>query len=403
MPEKRLHSRKSVTPEDRALLADLGVDTSAPEKAEFTAREQRIMAGFEELERFFEENGRRPEHGAERDIFERIHAVRLESMRQSEECCDLLKNHDPHDLLSTPAAEKKATEGLSDEDILAELGVEAAPEDDITALKHVKSSRDKQAAVEIAQREPCADFSRYKPLFLRTQQELDESSRQTRIYQGYKEIKQGDFFILDGQKLYVTEMSEPFEGVESRTERRLRVIFDNGTESDPLLRSLQRALNKNEANRLISDPSIGPLFGETSDADDIPSGAIYILRSNSSDTYIQENKAVIHKIGGTSGDLKKRLANAKKDPTFLMAEVEIVGSYQLANINRTRLESLLHQFFSEARLHMKFKDRFGYEVTPREWFLVPFDVIEKAVGKLKEGHLDKHRYDPKSAQIVKND
>jgi hypothetical protein len=109
---------------------------------------------------------------------------------------------------------------------------------------------------------------------------------------------------------------------------------------------------------------------------------------------------VIHKIGVTGGDVKGRVVNAKKDPTYLLAEVEIVATFKLANINRKRLEALLHKFFSGARLDLELKDRFGAQVEPREWFLVPLGVIEEAITKLMEGTIGNYRYDPATARIV---
>lgn len=400
---KKHNSTKLVTDEDRALLDQLGVDASPQKKANLTAREQRIIAGFEEIERFVEEHGRTAQHGEENDIFERLYAVRLDRMSSSSECRELLEPLDSGGLLVSSSDKKKALpEEVSDKDLLAALGVDAEPDDDITTLKHVKSTKEKQAAEEVAQRTPCKDFHLYKPLFEQIQQDLETGKRQTRVYRGYKDIKQGDFYILEGQKIYVDEMGEIYMNHEQkRQECRLRVIFDNGTESDHLLRSLQRALNKNEANRLITAPTLGPLFSDEEDEGDIASGTIYILRSKSTNPFIAENRSVIHKIGVTGGDVKKRIANAKKEPTYLLADVEIVETFKLSNINGKRLESLLHRFFANARLDLAFQDRFGQEVEPREWFLVPLPIIEEAINKLMDGTLGDYRYDPEKAEIVK--
>lgn len=112
-----------------------------------------------------------------------------------------------------------------------------------------------------------------------------------------------------------------------------------------------------------------------------------------------EHRTVLHKIGVTGGDVKSRIANAKKDPTYLLADVEVVATFKLANINRKRLEALMHKFFGSARLDFELKDRFGFEVTPQEWFLVPLPVIEDAIGKLKDGSIGLYRYDLQSARI----
>jgi len=196
-------------------------------------------------------------------------------------------------------------------------------------------------------------------------------------------------------------VGDEFVSDYGRPDRRLRVVYDNGTESDLLLRSLQRALNKDKASRRITEPEYGPLFSGEAEEDDLPSGYIYVLRSESEHSYVAQHRQVLHKIGVTGReDVKARLANAKKDPTFLLADVTVVATYKLANINRKRLEALLHKFFAGARLDLELKDRFGFEVAPREWFLVPFPQIEEAIEKLKDGTIIEFQYDAGSARIV---
>jgi hypothetical protein len=195
-------------------------------------------------------------------------------------------------------------------------------------------------------------------------------------------------------------MGESFVNDYSRPDRRLRVVYSNGTESDLLLRSLQRALNKDKVSRRITAPDLGPLFSEAVEEADLPTGYIYVLRSKSDHPFVVQNRSVIHKIGVTGGEVKSRVANAKKDPTYLLADVEIVATFKLANINRKRLEALLHKFFGRARLDLELKDRFGSQVEPKEWFLVPFPVIEDAIEKLKDGTIENFRYDPESARLV---
>ena len=103
----------------------------------------------------------------------------------------------------------------------------------------------------------------------------------------------------------------------------------------------------------------------------------------------------------TGGDVAKRIANAKVDATFLLADVEIVATYTLYNINRTKLENVIHRIFDSARLEIEIKDRFGNPVIPREWFLVPRFVIDDAVEKIKDGSITDFLYDPKRASLVR--
>jgi hypothetical protein len=179
----------------------------------------------------------------------------------------------------------------------------------------------------------------------------------------------------------------------------LRVIYDNATESDVLLRSLQRALHRDSAGRRITDPAAGPLFSDNVVDDDLASGTVYVLRSKSDHPIVVQHRDVLHKIGVTGGDVGKRIANAKLDPTFLMADVEIVATYSLYNINRIKLENIIHRVFDPARLDIEIKDRFGNPVVPREWFLVPIYAVDDAIEKIRDGTIGDFIYDPKTARL----
>lgn len=394
---------KHTTDADWELLGELGMDTAPDQSGQRSAKEERIIAGFEEIERFVEEHGRPPDHGENCDIFERLYAVRLDRMRESEECREVLSSLDSRGLLDARDDTSLTTEeDLIDEALLASLGVEVALENDVAHLVHVRSPREIKAAEEVAQRIPCQDFDKFKPIFENVQRELETGERQTLKYKDNADVKQGDLFILDGQKVIVVDMGDPFVSDYGRSDRRLRVVYDNATESDLLLRSLQRALNKDKASRRITDPDFGPLFSDAEAADDLPTGYIYVLRSKSEHPFVAENRSVIHKIGVTGGDVKSRVANAKKDSTYLLADVEIVATFKLVNIKRKGLEALLQKFFGSARLDLELKDRFGTPVKPKEWFLVPLEVIEEVIGKIKEGTIEQFRYDLETASLTRS-
>lgn len=391
-------------------MNDLDLDDLRAELDEFSTdkkdassrspREERIIAGFEDIERFLEQRGRPPAHGESNDIFERLYAVRLDKIRSSEECRSVLAGLDKHGLLEgQPTINNDLPDDLDDDEILAELGALNTGNSDITKLTHVRTRAEIKAAEEIAQRAPCLDFAKFKPLFAQVQEELANGIRKSRPFELKAEIRPGAFFIVGGQKAYVAEMGEIFSNDQGRTDARLRVIYDNATESNILMRSLQRALHKDEAGRRITDPSAGPLFSDEAEEGDIDSGTIYVLRSKSDHPLIKEHRDVIHKIGVTSGDVKKRITNAKLDPTFLMADVEVIATYELSNINRVKLENLIHRFFEPAKLNIEIQDRFGNPIVPREWFLVPLFVIDEAVEKIKDGSIVDFRYDAKAGKI----
>ncbi len=385
---------------DEELLAALGVEAEPARQASRSSQEERIVAGFEDIQKFVDQHGRAPQLAEGRDIFERIYAVRLDRLRTVESCRAVLIPLDRQGLLTAqPDLPRSPTADISDDELLAALGV-ANEVHDLTELKHVRSSAEKRAAEEIAQRDKCLDFATFKPLFEQIQKELDSGLRATRPFGIKAEIQPGRFFILGGQKAFVADMGEVFKQDYGDSDARLRVIFDNGTESNLLMRSLQRALTKDTASRRITDPSAGPLFSSDAEDGDEESGTIYVLRSLSDHPRVVENRDLLHKVGVTSGSIERRISNAKLDPTYLMADVEIVTSYKLMNINRTKLENLLHSVFDQARLDVEVIDRFGHPVTPREWFLVPLFVIDDAVEKIRAGTIAKFLYDPRQAKLV---
>ena len=115
---------------------------------------------------------------------------------------------------------------------------------------------------------------------------------------------------------------------------------------------------------------------------------------------IAENRELIHKIGVTGGEVNRRIANAHDDATHLFADAEVVATYKLFNVSRSRLENLLHRFFAAARLDVEIRDRFGRSVRPREWYLVPLPVIDEVVGRIRDGSIMECTYDPKTASLV---
>lgn len=387
-------------PHDLDELADELADF-APAKqkqATYTPREERIIAGFEDIERFFEEHGRLPQHGEDRDIFERLYAVRLDRLRALDDCRALLATFDKHGLLDrTEVADIESD--LDEDALMAELSGQGEGAD-ITQLRHVRSSEEKRAAEEIARREKCVDFVNFQPLFSQVKAELANGTRVTRPFELKAEIRQGAFFIVGGLISYVAEVGEIFTNPQGRTDARLRLIFDNGTESGMLMRSLQRQLNDDEAGRRISDPSPGPLFSDRAAEGETETGTIYLLRSKSDHPVVSEHRQIMHKIGVTSGAVEARIAGAEKSSTYLLAGVDIVATYKVYGVNCQKLESLIHKVFSAAQINLTIPDRFGHLVKPREWFLVPLSVIDEAVQRIRDRSILSYRYDPASGRLV---
>jgi hypothetical protein len=411
---KRKAKQEAFTDEDDALLAELGVETEVRQDRTYTAKQERIIAGFEDIQRFYREHDRLPQHGEGRDIFERLYAVRLDRIRGNAECLDLLKPMDVDGILTDRVCEPSEEYSLdSDDELLEALGVSAS-DDDITTMKHVRSAAERNAErnvpEEVAQRKTCEDFDSFRLDFEAIQADLETGRQSTELFKNSSrsQIRRGDWFIVDGQKALVADAGDWFTPEHGERDRRLRVIFDNGTESDLLLRSLRRALNKDENSRRIvppqleieeDDSDIGPLFASTMEDGDCESGAIYVARSLSENPFVQENRELLHKIGLTTGDPEKRVSNAKKETTYLFAAVELVAVYRLANINCKAFESLLHKFLARARIDLALADRFGGKVQPREWFLVPLPVVEEVVERIKDGSISDYVFDMETASM----
>jgi hypothetical protein len=390
---------------DDELLDALGIDVIPLKAASHTPLEERIIAGFEDILRFHQTHGRAPLHDADSDIFERLYAVRLDQLRKLSEAQTLLAGLDSPGLLYGAGTVMVNVDDLDEDALLAELGMDSEPagQGDITVLRHVRPYVEIKAAEDIADRTPCADFDYFKPLFEEAQVGLKTGTWMTKPFVKNASIEVKDFFIVGGLTAYVAEIYEGSKTKDGRDNPRLRVIFDNETESNLLLRSLSRSLypdgNAPVGRRLIRKDD-GPLFGSTAEPDDIESGTIYVLRSRSSHPFVSEHRELIHKIGVTGGKVEARIAGAEKDATYLLAEVEVVATYKLHNLNRTRLENIFHRLFGAAQLDLTIEDRFGHPVKPREWFLVPLQAIDEAVKRIQDGSITDVVYDPTTARLM---
>jgi hypothetical protein len=387
--------------DDDELLDALGVEITPLKASSHTPREERIIAGFEDILRFHQTHGRAPMHGEDRDIFERLYAVRLDQIRKLPEALSLLGALDQPGLLTCAPRSAADVDSLDEDALLAELGAGASADpNDITVLRHVRSSTAKRAAEEIADRTTCVDFERFGPLFEQADRQLQAGERQTLRFGRDASIVEGNYFIVGGQLAYVAEVGETIKAPNGESDARLRLIYANGTESNLLRRSLQRALYKDETGRRLSEPTLGPLFGDTPEPDDIESGTIYVLRSQSKHPFVVEHRELIHKIGVTGGAVETRIAGAESTSTFMYAGVEVVATYKLHNLSRIRLEHIFHRVFGAAQIDITIEDRQGNSVKPREWFLVPLSVIDEVVTRIMDGTLSEMYYEPRVAQLV---
>lgn len=349
----------------------------------------RLVASFREIEEFIKKHGREPQANHQ-DVFEFKLNSRLGAIRASKEKMDALRPIDSLALLGKPV------EGV--EDIFADddLGLLSGSED-IFKLRNVPTTI--QMPEKIAQRKPCKDFEQFEPLFAACHSELRQGIREMRSFTGEQQIKAGHFFVLHGVMAFVAEVGEK-EVRKKKTNARLRCIFENGTESNMLLRSLATELYKDPSGRRVLDAAEKALEDlESVNHEDKATGFIYILTSQSDHAQV---KALSHlyKIGFSTTPVEQRIKNAKKEPTYLMAPVKLVSAYQCYNLNPQKFESLLHAFFGKHCLDVQVADLNGVMHTPREWFIAPLEAIELAVQLLINGEIIHYRYDGELQDVV---
>lgn len=384
---------------------DLGLLNVKPLSSRATET-SRVGQQFEEINGFVDRYGFAPGAGPpERKVSvpERALHMRLKTYLASPEIRDKLLSMDRHGLLATPPAPAQPDPQSLDEILDLDDDLLSAPSEEIFNFRHARSGGVARPD-KVSERKPCLDFDKFKPLFDACAADIANQARKSMPFANEQEIRAGEFFILNGITVFVAEVNDPHIRNGKRNAR-LRLIFENGTEGENLLRSLATELYKDPQGRRVSDPEAGPLFDaepttvNMAPPQDRVTGCIYVVKSLSPLPEIKALDGSLFKIGFTTGTFEDRIAGAQDDPTFLSAPVHPVRTYEAINLNVNRLENLLHRFFVEARLDIELMDRFGKPFRPREWFLLPIHVIEQAIRMLLDGSIIRHVYDAKSVDI----
>ncbi|MCK5893518.1 MAG: GIY-YIG nuclease family protein [Endozoicomonadaceae bacterium] len=384
----------------KAILEDdpLGLLDIQPKASSVISTDERLLASFEEINHFIENHDREPE--ASRDITERKLYSRLKGLRENPEKATGLLEFDRFHLLADVKI-PQPVEIHTVEDVMADdpLGL-LEDSEDIFTLKNIPKSIDMPN--DIARRKPCEDFQRFELLFKQCHAELQSGKRELRKFTGEQQISAGHFFILHGVMVYVADVGERQRN-KGKVNARLHCVFENGTESDMLLRSLATELYKDENGRRVwnLDDDLLTLL-ENVTQDDQPTGFIYVLRSLSENPEIKVLDD-LYKIGYSSQSVEQRIQNASQEPTYLMADVEVVCEYQTYNLNPQKLELLLHTFFAKTCLNFDIFDEQGRRHAPREWFVVPLPVIETAIQLLINGEIVNYQYDVQGRRLSVND
>lgn len=369
----------------------MGLLDVKPKVSSALSPDERLTASFQEINEFFESHNREPQPNIE-NISEYTLYSRLKSLRENEDKMMFCEPHDKYGLLKTEKKEIKSIDDIFGDDSLDILDGDS---EGLFDFKHTPKAMTMPDYV--ASRKPCKDFDKFESLFVQCQSDLANEKRRLYPFKNEQKVAKGQFFVLKGILLYVAKVGKKFTE-KGNVNARLRCIFENGTESDMLLRSLAAELYKN-GRRVAEheDKLLGGLGGISEDDDE--NGFIYILKSLSSAQKIQDI-ANLYKIGYSNIPVGERIKNAEQEPTYLMAPVRIVETFQCYNLNPQKFEQLIHNFFGKTCLNFDIFDKKGNRHTPREWFIVPLGAIEEAIEFIISGEIVDYRYDTEREIIV---
>ena len=386
----------------------LGLLIHKPKVSSTTTADERLITSFEEINAFIDAKGHAPTKG--RDIGERKLASRLEGLRANREKASSLMEFDRHDLLSgvvpihnetSVAVEINSIEDIFADDVLGLL--DSNNEESIAAniftLKHVTKSQ--TMPVHIAKRKLCEEFEQFEAKFRQVNAELNSGAKKTIPFKSERQIRPETMFILQGMVVFVAGQGNWEKRKFGNYNARLYCVFDNGTESHMLLRSLAAALWKDENARQIVRHDQRNFLADKFNvsAEDQPTGYLYVLRSLSDDPQIAgiDN---LFKIGFSTQPVKTRIQNAAQEPTYLMADVQIAIECELYNANPQKFEKLIQRFFSDACLDLDVHGISNKRYSPREWFVAPLHAIETAIEMVINGEIVKYRYGHQTEEIT---
>jgi hypothetical protein len=357
---------------------------------------ERLKASFDEINQFIEENNREPKEG--QGVSEHRLATRLSSIREDKNKIQILEKFDKFELLGVDKKEIYSVNDVFEDDLLEILDKGA---ENIFDIKNIPQKKDRDKADFVARRKPCGNFRKFENLFKECQKDLSLGKRKL-IKFNENQLKKGNFFVANGILLFIEELFETKKDENGKIDGRIRCIFENGTESGMLLRSLGKILYENgQAVSENSEMTKRKFFENFNiiNKKDKKTGFIYVLRSLSKDSRISSIEN-LYKIGYSNVPVEERIKNAKEEPTYLMAPVHIETTFECYNVKSKDLEQLLHNFFGSACLNLDIFDKKGKRHSPREWFIAPLRVIERAVEMIISGGIVNYKYDSDQKKIV---
>jgi len=399
-------AKKKLTIDDIFNDDDFGLLDSKVKTSTVKTDEERLIDSFEEINSFIDKYDREPSKSS---MSEYGLLAKLKNFRENEDQKKILKPFDRHNLLGYVEMEKQSIDDILSED--DELGLLDADNDlDIFKFKHIPRPEDRAEADFVAQRKPIKekDFEKYEKMFLQVHKEIKEGKRKIKPFTNIeKNLHVGNFYLMNGILLYLESANLKKDEVDLgsgnrvRIEGRTRTVFENGTYSNMLFRSLGKQIQK--YGKLITntyDKIEQDLFVNSGlvKEEDVQSGWIYVLKTRSIKKELADIKD-LYKIGFASNSVDDRIKNAKNEATYLFADVKKIATYKVYNRNADKLENLLHRFFANACLDIDLFNDKGQRLNPREWFVVPFDIIEETIQLILNGNIVHYEYDTEAKRI----
>lgn len=373
-----------------------------PKSSGAKTTDERLIASFNEINDFFKTNKREPQPNLA-NISEYQLYTRLKGIRENPEKKEQLKEVDTNNMLDFEVKEINSIEDILNNDIFDLLDDDT----DLFDFKHTPKVEDRKATDFVARRKPLKDFDKYEHLFKAIQNDLANGKRKLVDFK-MGNLREGAYYVHNGVLFLLEEINisnkEHYreDGTRVREDGRTRCIFENGTVSNMLKRSVEKILYANgqvvSENRDKVNESFIEKFSNITDEDE-EAGFIYVLSSKSKDERITSIKN-LYKIGYSKFDVLERIKNAEKEPTYLMAKVKIEDAWKCYNMNPQKLEQLLHNFFGSSCLNIDIFDENKRRHTPREWFIAPLEIIEQAIQLIINGEIVKYRFDIESRGIV---
>lgn len=367
---------------ERIFEDPLLADVSAPRKRATSS--DRLIAGFQDILNFYEANGRLPEDSyGEAPLYHKWKGL-LKSDKKIERCRpyddfgilpqSVESAADPQAEYQREPTEEESLDSILNDPLLNNIG-DGIDQGLFDIPDYMRQRLDARREAEyIGKRRPCEDFDNYSTGFKEIHEGLKSGKYKLTKF-SVKNLKVGRYFVEDGMIGYLAAFDD--EGVNRHGDRdgRTRVIYENGSESDIKYKTITKNLSVTGYSVVdcseMSDDEFEQSF--TLSEKDVESGTIYVLRSKSTRPEIAEIKD-LHKIGFTVTSVESRIANAKNEPTYLCADVEVVATWKVYNVKSSTFEAMIHKLFAPVQLQVTVD---GHR--PKEWFIVPFPIIEEAV------------------------